>query len=139
MLFAFDCAKKVIPQLNVTRIIAKDFWNVCEIKRCDVTEMELDKPGYYVTDGKEDYIFLDHRLREYKWLIAAFEELFHLIVHFPCDFLLEKQQIEAKTLAIVAMIPQPELFRLLRVYEQLEREMQFLVYKRLQVFHKYQL
>ena len=133
MYFALTRIKYYLPDLNERRLLASDFWSICDRQRCQVFEIPLENGGYYLTNGRDDYIFLSLYMREFIWLETAFHEMIHLLLHYPADFLLQKQQNEARALALIAMMPQKDLPALAREYDQLDTDLQFLFHKRLQV------
>lgn len=137
MLLTFRILKNSLPELNNRRYTSADFWNVTTAKKCEVVEMRLKKKGYYLTNGRENYIFLKYRLRELAWLEAAFHEMIHLLVHHPCKFLHQRHQKEARAFALIAMFPQKDLPRLAAEFGQLDDFTQFLIYKRFKILKDY--
>lgn len=133
MYFAFTRVKYYLPEFNERRLVANDFWSVCDRQNCEVFEIPLENGGYYLTNGTDDYIFLNSYLREFIWLETAFHELVHLLLHYPAKFLLQKQQNEARACALIAMMPQKDLARLASEYDELGPDLQFLFRKRLEV------
>ena len=137
MILTFHLLKKWLPELNSRRYTAEDFYSIVNRKECDVVEMHLKRKGYYVTNGKEDYIFLKNRLRELAWLQAAFHEMIHLLMHVPCKFLKRRHEREAQVFALIAMFPEHELPQLVLEYDTFDPFTQFLIRKRLKVLQRY--
>lgn len=139
MNLAYSRLKEFLPELNERTHTPRDFWRQIERTGANVVHKAQKKRGYYATNGKEDYIFLAQDLADELWLEAAFHEMVHLILHFPCAFLFSKQQTEARSLALIALLPQTDLPRLVRIYAHLETGEQLLVYERLKVLEFYNL
>lgn len=100
---------EVFPEFNRKSYREIDFWDVCYSKEFETVERRQKRKGYYVADYSGDYIFIDSRLKNYRWLAVAFHELSHALLHFPSPFLAEKQQFEANAFSIMMLCPLPEL------------------------------
>lgn len=137
MLLTFDILKNALPDLNRRRFTADDFWQITDARQCEVFELRLKKKGYYLTDGRENYIFLKCALRELAWLEAAFHEMIHLLVHYPCKFLYRRHQTEARAFALIAMFPKDDLPQIVREMSSFDEFTQYLIYKRLQILDRY--
>lgn len=109
MLQAYNLIKDAIPEFNVHCVTADRIFSIVEERRIEFIEKRQIKPGYYVHDEGEDYIFIKATLNGLKWLEAAIHELIHAICHIPINRLHRKQQLEARALSIIALIPIPLL------------------------------
>jgi hypothetical protein len=118
---------------------AKDFWRIVESLPVYISEIYLKKPGYYAVidvPPRIDFIFLKYNPAYYQWLEAAFHELVHFFLHHPCDGTVCKDQREAEELALILMIAERDLPRLVLEYSWQVEEKQMLIYRRLKVLHE---
>lgn len=109
MLQTYNLIKEAIPEFNVHCVTADRIFSIVEERRIEMIEKKQVKPGYHVWDEGEDYIFIKITLNGLKWLEAAMHELIHAIAQVPLDFMHRKQQLEARALSIIALIPLPLL------------------------------
>lgn len=110
---------KSIPQLNRRALTEADFYKLCLKERICVREMPLKENiyGYYTNLKGRAYIIINRNLPKLRWLEVAFHELGHHYLHAPVpqsvffnsQHLSHKQELEAQTLALLALIPQSTL------------------------------
>lgn len=110
---------KSIPHLNARELTERDFHKLCRTERVMLAEMPL-KPhlyGYYTNVKGKGAIILNRNLPKTRWLEVAFHELGHHYLHAPVpksvffdsQNLTHRQELEAQTLALLALLPLPVL------------------------------
>jgi Zn-dependent peptidase ImmA (M78 family) len=110
MRLSFHKLLDTLPELNKKNHTPEDFWQVCGEKKIIVRERPFRKKGYYVPDlVAGDCIFINSRLKNYRWLEVALHEMFHALLHFPSPFLAGKQQFEANAFTVMALCPLAQL------------------------------
>jgi Zn-dependent peptidase ImmA (M78 family) len=123
MQFALAAIKQVIPDLNKRPLTAEDFYRVCRRLKVKVHELPLRGiDGFYMVFRGKGHIYLDSRLRGVRWLMTAFHELGHALLHSPpsitvaffCNVLDTKEDREAEAFASIALVPEPLLRRILK-------------------------
>lgn len=122
-----------------------DFYRLCRREKVKAVELPLRVPGFYMVCGGRRFIHLDSRLRGSRWLHTAFHELAHHYLHAPASasvakfFKLtpnSKEEFEAEVFAVVALMPEPKLRRLL--CEEIEdAHLKEIVHFRLKVLDTY--
>ena len=110
MHFAYSRLKILIPGFNRRSFRREDIKELVFSRGAYLIEDRFKKPGYYATDGTDDFIFIDNRLRGFNYYDALFHEVTHFLLHYPCFFLHSKHQYEAELLAVLFMIPRRKLF-----------------------------
>lgn len=106
---------KSIPQLNRRELTESDFYKLCRKEKIQLGELPLQKTifGYYTNYSGKSYIIINSNLPKIRWLEVAFHELGHHYLHAPVpqsvffdsNRLSPKQEQEAQTLAVLALIP----------------------------------
>lgn len=110
---------KSIPQLNTREMTESDFYKLCRKEKISLAEIPLKENiyGYYTNIKGKAYIVINKTLPKMLWLEVAFHELGHHYLHSPVPQsvffnsrnLSHKQELEAQTLALLALIPKPSL------------------------------
>lgn len=110
---------KSIPHLNSRELTEFDFYKLCRRERIKLTELPLRENiyGYYTNIKGKAYIVINRNLPKMRWLEVAFHELGHHYLHAPVpqsvffdsQNLLPRQELEAQTLALLALIPKSTL------------------------------
>lgn len=139
MRLAFDKLKSLIPALNTRPLTEADFWFATERYDIQVFEIPLRRNGYYVYEDGDDYIFLRSTLQGILWLETANHELMHALLHCPAAEFHDKQQAEADTLALIAMMPIGDLEDLALRADSMDREHYELFVKRMEAFKRWAL
>lgn len=110
---------KSIPHLNRRQLTETDFYRLCRKERVNLREMPLRESiyGYYTNARGKAYIVINRSLPQLRWLEVAFHELGHHYLHAPVpqsvffdsQNLSHRQELEAQTLALLALIPKTTL------------------------------
>lgn len=110
---------KSIPHLNRRALTEADFHKLCRRERITLVEMPLKSHlyGYYTNFMGKAVIVINRNLPPMRWLEVAYHELGHHYLHAPVpksvffnsQNLTHRQETEAQTLALLALIPQPIL------------------------------
>lgn len=108
---------------NERQLSADDFYNICEVENITIIEMETST-SFYMTANNKSFIILKKNLRGLRRNFTQFHELAHHFLHggrgitgaFYFGLLDNTQELEADALALIALIPLPEL----KSYEFLE-------------------
>jgi len=99
-----------------------DFFRICRRERIKVVELPLLVPGFYMICKGKSFIAINSNLRGVRKLHVIFHELAHHFLHAPASGATAnffhvreppKVKFEADAFAIVAMIPEPLLRRML--------------------------
>lgn len=123
MKLSYDKIKEIFPHFNELPLNDQDFWLAAKHMRIIVQEIDLLVDGYYSRKRGIDLILIHRLLRGWKWTHTAFHELFHAILDVPVGkgdikFYRSRQQIRSKqekivdALALIAILPRPDLERL---------------------------
>lgn len=109
-----------------------DVLRICRRERVELVEYRLSgSPGYYMKTGGRHIIAVDSRLRGVRRLRVLLHELAHHLLHAPPDahaahfFRLRpdtKQEHEAEVFSAVALLPEPQLRRLITEVADFESE-----------------
>jgi hypothetical protein len=127
MLLAFAMIKSFIPEWNQRPMTEADFWRICRRlkghRKVKVHEIPLSVPGFYMsTPHGGAHIYINSNLRGMAWLLAAFHELGHHLMHAPPDVTVAyfyqqtpntKEDLESDAFKIICVLPEPLLRRLL--------------------------
>lgn len=110
---------KSIPHLNSRKFNEADFHKLCKKERIKLAELPLKENifGYYTNVKGKAYIVINRNLSQIRWLEVAFHELGHHFLHAPVpnsvffdsQNLTHRQESEAQTLALLALIPRTTL------------------------------
>lgn len=111
MNFTLKILRSRIASLNCRAHYEIDFHRVRRKIKCGYVLKNQNRSGYYVTDISGDLIFIDAKIHGLNKLETQFHELIHALLHYPCDFLARKQQLQAEVFALVLMIPKRDLFK----------------------------
>lgn len=116
--------KRKLPHLNRKIYGELDFYRLCRQEKVKVHELPLREniQGYYSNYRGESYIVLNSRMAPAKRLEVAFHELGHHYLHQPVPHsaffnsqnLSNRQEIEAQSFALLALLP----VTLLRQFEE---------------------
>src|SRR6476620_11565914 len=103
---------------NERPLTAEDFHRLCRRFRINVVEMPISVRGFYYRVKGRDHIAVDSRLSEVEKLAVMFHELGHFLFHAPetgatASFHhvagLTREECEADTFALCALLPRPTL------------------------------
>jgi Zn-dependent peptidase ImmA (M78 family) len=104
-----------LPHLNKKIYGEADFFKLCRKERIKVAELSLKDNirGYYSNYRGRTFIIINKNLSRMKWLEVAFHELGHHFLHAPVPSsvffdsqnLSSKQEMEAQSFALLALIP----------------------------------
>ncbi len=113
---------KLIPHLNRRELTEADFYKICRREKITVVEIPLKEHiyGYYTNYKGKAVIVINQNLPKLRWLEVAFHELGHHFLHAPVpksvffnsQNLTHRQELEAQTLALLALIPRSTLERI---------------------------
>lgn len=119
--------KEIFPQFNLISLTEEDFWTQAKVGRIHVRLEPLLVDGYYEKKKRKHSIILNCNLRGVRFLHTAFHELFHFLLDGVSleedeDITLFRSQIQIKTsrekiadaLALIAILPMPELEKLMK-------------------------
>ncbi|MDQ3918113.1 MAG: ImmA/IrrE family metallo-endopeptidase [Acidobacteriota bacterium] len=123
MILALATIKRLIPEWNERPLTAADFYRLCRRFKVKVHSIPLRVPGFYMYSRRYGaHIYVNSKLRGVAWLLAAFHELGHHLMHTPPDVTVAffyqlrpntKEDREADAFAYTALLPEPLLRRLL--------------------------
>src|SRR5437764_13830 len=85
MLLALTAIKRAIPDFNKRPLTAEDFRRACRRLKVSVHEIPLVVDGFYMFTMGRAHIYINIRLRGMRWLLTAWHELAHHILHSPPD------------------------------------------------------
>lgn len=125
-----------------------DAYRICEESNVRIEEAEIEQQGFYLKVQGEATIYVNRNLRSLRWLYVVLHELAHHLLHassyqnaafFCIDRQDSKQHHEADAFALLAMLPEPFLRRLLAgdLLNELEDYPKELVQKRLRLLDLY--
>lgn len=113
---------EIFPDFNVRALTEEDFWKEAKRNRIYVREEPLLIDGYYEKKNRKYSIIINSNLRGVRWLHTAFHELMHFYLDAPknvditlCRSRMQEQNKREKTadaLALIAIMPMPELEKL---------------------------
>lgn len=119
--------EEIFPQFNKIALTENDFWTQVKTNRIYVRVEPLLVDGYYEKKKRKHSIVLNCELRGVRFLHTAFHELFHFFldgqfIEEDEEITLFRSQIQIKTsreliadaLALIAVLPMPELEKLMR-------------------------
>ena len=104
-----------------------DFFRICRREKIAVQEMPLSVRGFYGVCKGRRFIALDSKMRGVARLFTAFHELGHHFLHAPKAtaqvnyFHLREEpkvKFEADAFAVVSLLPEPKLRRMLTTLEE---------------------
>lgn len=115
MKLILDKLKRKLPQLNIKIHGEADFYRLCRKEAMKVYEIPLRGGilGYYSNYRGKAHIILNSKINGLKRLEVAFHELGHHYLHAPVpksvffdsQSLSNKQEIEAQSFALLALVP----------------------------------
>lgn len=105
-----------VPTFNQVSHFDYEFHTILDQYKCQYAELKLKQNGYYLTNKKSNYIFINKKLRDAAKLEAKLHELVHLIIDHPCEFLASKQELHAQIFSLVFLIPKADIIE----YSQLK-------------------
>jgi Zn-dependent peptidase ImmA (M78 family) len=125
-----------------------DVLRICNESDVEIKEAEIEQEGFYLKIQGKGTIYINRSLRGLPWLYVILHELAHHLLHasnyqnaaFFCHKLQDsKQHHEAEAFALLAMLPEPFLRRLLAgdLLNELEYYPKHLVVKRLRLLDLY--
>lgn len=123
-MLAFSSLKKILPELN-SRVITTDrIFEILHARRIEFYELPFTTTNgcYAVDETKREYVILRRAMETLLFHETLCLESVHALLHSYAPFLLRKQQLEAETFALIAMMPQTDLPRLNRIKHQLDAE-----------------
>lgn len=120
----YDRAKQIFPQFNEIALTDCDFWRKACLERIIVKEKPMLIDGYYEKKKGKHYILINCELKGVRWLHTALHELFHFYFDAPVgdeEIKLCRSRIQIRTkkekiadaLALIGIMPMPELERLM--------------------------
>jgi Zn-dependent peptidase ImmA (M78 family) len=123
-----------------------DARRLCEEYDVEIVEEDLEQDGFYMKGLGKATIHVKSGLHPIKWLYVVLHELAHHILHakdlqnaafFCLDLQDSKQHHEADAFALLAILPEPFLRRLLAgdLLHELEDFPRELVLKRMKLMH----
>lgn len=135
-------------KLNRRVFTQDDVYRICEELTVQIEEAEIEQEGFYLKVQGNATIYVNNNLRGLRWLYVALHELAHHLLHasnyqnaaFFCLARQDsKQHHEADAFALLAMLPEPFLRRLLAgdLLNELEDYPKELVIKRLRLLDLY--
>lgn len=146
MFFLARKFKKI--RLNRHVFSEDDARRICEESGVAIEEADIDQEGFYLKIQGRATIYVNRNLRGLPWLYVVLHELAHHLLHASnyqnAAFFCHKQQDskqhhEAEAFALLAMLPEPFLRRLLAgdLLNELEDYPKELVMKRLRLLDLY--
>lgn len=136
-----------LPQLNIKIHGEADFYRLCRKEKIDVYEIPLRGGilGYYSNYRGKAHIILNSKMDKMKRLEVAFHELGHHYLHAPVpksvffdsQNLSNKEETEAQSFALLALIPITLLEQIEETPALLEDYPPDLIEQRLKIFQHY--
>ncbi len=129
MNLALRILQRAILDWNRRSLTLDDFYRICRRERIKVHEIPLRVPGFYMVDRGRAHLYLNSSLRGMEFLLAAFHELGHHFLHAPPHRTVSyfyrqpantKKEIEAQAFALIALIPDSLLKKILASEEYAE-------------------
>jgi Zn-dependent peptidase ImmA (M78 family) len=146
MFFLARKFKKI--RLNRHVFSESDARRICEESDVEIKEIEMEQEGFYLKVQGKATIYINQDLRSIRWLYVVLHELAHHLLHASnyqnaAYFFLaaqdSKQHHEAEAFALLAMLPEPLLRRLLAgdLLNELDDFPRQLIEKRLRLLDLY--
>jgi Zn-dependent peptidase ImmA (M78 family) len=140
--------KTIFPHFNEIALTDTEFWETAKSRRIIVREIPLFVEGYYEKRKGKHFIFINSDLRGVKWLHTAYHELCHFYLDVPpevADIRLYRSKIQVRTkqekiadaLALMAILPFPDLEQLMHEDLSENRYLAALVRDRIAVLADY--
>lgn len=136
-----------IPHLNSRELTEADFHKICRKEKITLAEMPLKAHiyGYYTNIKGKAFIVINRNLPKPRWLEVAFHELGHHFLHAPVPTsvffnsqnLTHRQELEAQTLALLALIPTPTLKEIENEPDLVFEYPLHLIEERIKLFHDF--
>jgi Zn-dependent peptidase ImmA (M78 family) len=129
MKFALAKLQRCVRDLNKRPLTADDFYRICRREQVKVHEIPLLVPGFYMVVRGKPHLYINSSLRGIAWLLAAFHELGHHLLHAPPNSTVAyfyklkpntKEENEAEAFALIALIPESLMFQLIASEEYAE-------------------
>jgi Zn-dependent peptidase ImmA (M78 family) len=125
-----------------------DALELCEESGLNIIDEDIEQPGFYLKVNGEATIHINSQLRGLRRLYTILHELGHHLMHasnyqnaafFCLDGQDSKQHHEAEAFALMAILPEPFLRRLLNgdLYDELGDYPKELVERRVRLLHTY--
>jgi Zn-dependent peptidase ImmA (M78 family) len=146
MFFLVRKFKKI--RLNRHVFTEADTLRLCAEYGLEIKETDLDQEAFYLKFQGKATLYVDRNLRGIRWLHVVLHELAHHLLHaankqnaayFFLDVQDSKQHHEAEAFALMAMLPEPFLRRLLAgdLLNELDDYPKELIEKRLRLLDLY--
>ena len=132
MNLAITRIKQIIPHFNEEALTENDFWKICENEQILVVETHLFVNGFYFSDGRRNFIYLNSALRGIFWLENAFHEIAHHFLHTPPSD--SRQEEEARAIALIAILPRGQLEKAAMEADEFSEYAERILHERLQIF-----
>lgn len=122
MKLLLESARRHFPDFNRRALSLEDFTSFCRRNRIKVHSIPLLVPGFFMLTGGRPHLYVDDGRRGVTWLHAALHELAHYLFHTPpyetaaYFYRLRprtREEVEADAFAIIALIPQGLLKKLM--------------------------
>ena len=125
MELSYQKIKEIFPQFNEVALTENDFWLAAKRSKIIVREELLLIDGYYEKKRGKHYIVINSKLRGVQWLHTALHELMHFYLDMPIDNrdikfyrsrlqVINKREKIADALALIGIMPMPELEKLMK-------------------------
>ena len=146
MFFLVRKFKKI--KLNRHVFSESDVRRLCEESGLEIKESDIEQKAFYVKFQGKATLYVNRDLRGIRWLYVVLHELAHHLLHAvnqqnAAYFFIEgqdsKQHHEAEAFALMAMLPEPFLRRLLAgdLYDEMGDYPKEIVEKRLKLLDLY--
>jgi len=132
MNLAITRIKQIIPHFNEQALTEKDFWKICENEEIRVVETHLFVNGFYFSDGRRNFIYLNSALRGAFWLENAFHEIAHHFLHTPPTN--PRQEEEARAITLISILPRSQLKKVVSEADEFSDYAERILHERLQIF-----
>jgi len=120
MKISYDKIKSIFPEFNISQLTEELFWRTAKHNKIIVQQEPLLVDGYYTRKKGKHMILIDSRLTGLKWLHTAWHEVFHFFLDVPPGKgdvrfnrsrlqIRTKQELTVDALAVIAIIPYPDL------------------------------
>lgn len=115
MHLAYRIAKEALPPLNVRPLDEADFEQATSSRGVYVHYEPLELNGFYYQwhtrrSGIEHHIYINTTLARPILLETIWHEYCHFLLHVPHPAFAHKQEVEARLIASIALIPHHHLF-----------------------------
>jgi Zn-dependent peptidase ImmA (M78 family) len=120
---------RCVPELNKRPLTDADLYRICRREKVKLHNIPLRVPGFYMVIRGKPHIYVNGSLRGVAWLLAAFHELGHHLLHAPPHSTVAyfyklkpntKEENEAEAFALIALIPESLLLKLIASEEYAE-------------------